>query len=137
VTLLPDRDPETFAIIGAAMEVHRHLGMGFLEAVYVEAVYVEALHYELTDRDIPFAAEVTLPITFKGRRLVTRYRADLVCYGQVIVELKALRDVGGPEMAQVLNYLKASGLTRGLLLNFGTPQLTYRRFIWSADHIHR
>ena len=132
VTLLPDRDPETFAIIGAAMEVHRYLGMGFLEAVYVEA-----LHYELTDRDIPFAAEVILPITFKDRRLMTRYRADMVCYGQVIVELKALREVGGPEMAQVLNYLKASGLTRGLLLNFGTPQLTYRRFIWSGDKIRR
>ena len=126
--LLPDSDPDTYAIIGAAMEVHRHLGLGFLEAVYAEA-----MHYELMDRDIPFAAEVWLPITFKGRRLVTRYRADLVCYGKIIVELKALRETGGSEMAQVLNYLKASGCSRGLLLNFGTPRLTYRRFIWSAD----
>lgn len=122
------RDPQTYAIIGAAMEVHQHLGPGFLEAVYVEA-----LHCELIERGIPFAAEVLLPVLFKGRRLATSYRADLVCYGTIIVELKARREVGGPEDAQVLNYLKASTLPRGLLLNFGTPRLGYRRYIWSPQ----
>jgi len=119
-------DPQTFAIIGAAMEVHRHLGHGFLEAVYHEA-----LCWELAARTIPFRAEVTLPVTFKGRLLVTSYRADLVCYGEVVVELKALSIIGGTEAAQVLNYLKASGLSRALLLNFGGPSLEYRRFVWS------
>jgi GxxExxY protein len=109
------------------MDVHRHRGHGFLEAVYPGA-----LRAELGIRGIPFRAEVQLPITFKGRRLATSFRADLVCFDQVIVELKALRSVGGPEEAQVLNYLKASGLSRALLLNFGGPSLEYRRMVWSA-----
>jgi PD-(D/E)XK nuclease superfamily len=67
-----------------------------------------------------------------GRRLATSYRVDLVCYDQVLVELKALRGVAGPEEAQVLNHLKASGLGRALLLNFGSPSLESRRFVWSA-----
>jgi GxxExxY protein len=120
-------DSQTFAIIGAAMEVHRHLGPGFLEAVYREAV-----RWELGDRHIPFQTEVHLPIQFKGRQLVTGYRADLVCYGQIIVELKALRHISSSEEAQVLNYLKASGLSRALLLNFGTKSLQCRRFVWSV-----
>jgi GxxExxY protein len=119
-------DPQTYAIIGTAMEVHRHLGHGFLEGVYGEA-----LRGELEARGIPFQAEVPFPITFKGRRLRTGFRADLVCYGEVLVELKARRIVAGPEEAQVLNYLKASGLPRGLLLNFGAPSLEYRRLVWS------
>ncbi|MGH7591384.1 MAG: GxxExxY protein [Gemmatimonadales bacterium] len=122
------QDPQTYAIIGAAMEVHRQLGPGFLEAVYGEA-----LRCELLEREIPFAAEVVLPVLFKSRRLTTSYRADLVCYGAIIVELKARREVGGSEDAQALNYLKASSLPRGLLLNFGTPRLEYRRYIWSPQ----
>jgi len=120
-----DRDSQTFAIIGAAMDVHRNLGPGFLEAVYREA-----LRWELGVREIPFQAEVPLPISFKGRRLATSFRADLVCYGQVIVELKALRKIAGVEEAQLLNYLKASGLSRGLLLNFGAPSLRFRRLVF-------
>lgn len=99
------RDPATYSIIGAAMEVHRHLGPGFLEAVYQEA-----LRWELGLRGIPFEAEVRLPVTFKGHLLAASYRADLICHGRIVVELKALRLLSRGEDAQVLNYLKASGL---------------------------
>ena len=108
------------------MTVHRALGAGFKEAAYQEA-----LGYELTDQGIPFLAEVRLPIWFKDRILRTHFRADYLCYDDVVVELKALRELGGAEVAQVLNYLKASGKSRGLSLNFGTPSLGYRRFILS------
>ena len=86
------------------------------------------LHEQALD---PFLAEVRLPIRFKDRILRTHFRADYLCYHDVVVELKALRELGGVEEAQILNYLKASGKSRGLLLNFGTPSLGYRRFILS------
>ena len=109
------------------MEVHRQLGCGFLEAVYQEAL---ALEFDL--RQIPYQREVELPISYKGRRLAARYRADYVCYDTVIVELKALSAIAGAQEAQILNYLKASGLKTGLVLNFGAPALEYKRFILSG-----
>ena len=121
------RDPRTYAIIGAAMEVHRELGCGFLEAVYQEALGVE-----FEQRGIPFAREVELPIRYKDRRLDVSYRADFVCYGQTIVEVKALSAVGGTECSQVINYLKATGLEVGLLLNFGSASLEYKRLVLSS-----
>jgi GxxExxY protein len=102
-----------------------------LGAGVCEAVYQEALGFELADRGIPFVAQVRLPIQFKERVLRTHFRADYLCFDDVVVELKALRDLGGAEEAQALNYLKPSGKSRGLLLNFGTPSLGYRRFILS------
>jgi GxxExxY protein len=120
------RDPQTHAIIGAAMEVHRQLGPGFLEAVYQEAMAIE-----LADRAIPFVREAELPVFYKGRRLNCSYRADFVCYESVIVELKAMQALTGVETAQVLNYLKATHLERGLLLNFGCPSLDFKRLIFS------
>jgi GxxExxY protein len=121
------RDPRTHALIGAAMEVHSHLGSGFLEQVYHEA---RAL--EFTERDIPFRREVALPITYKERRLDTAYRADFLCFDSIVVEIKAIANTGIAEEAQMVNYLRATGKELGLLLNFGTRSLTYRRFVRST-----
>lgn len=124
------RDPETYAIIGAAMEVHRELGNGFLEGAYQDA-----LEIELTQRGVPFTREHPVPVTYKGHVLGTPYRADFVCYGSIIVELKAIKALTDVESAQVLHYLKATGLERALLINFATPRLDYKRFIQSKTHL--
>ncbi|MCP4165332.1 MAG: GxxExxY protein [Chloroflexi bacterium] len=120
--MLSKRDPQTYRIIGAAMVVHRELGPGFLEAVYHEALSIE---FEI--QSIPYIHEVELPIHYKGRRLKKIYRADFVCYDDIIVELKALSKIAGKEKSQVINYLKASNHDRGLLLNFGAASLEVER----------
>lgn len=116
------RDPETYQIIGAAMVVHRELGHGFLEDVYHEAMMIE---FEI--QGVPFLHEVELPIFYKGHLLKKVYRADFICFGNIIVELKALPQITGKEKAQVIHYLKATNFNRGLLLNFGAESLQYER----------
>ena len=121
---LSKQDPQTYAIIGAGMEVHSQLGAGFLESVYHEAFGLE-----LRERQIPYQREVVLPVMYKDQPLSGTFKADFVCYGEVLVEIKALSRIGPAERAQVINYLKATELGRGMLLNFGTGKLEFERFI--------
>jgi GxxExxY protein len=120
------RDEQTHAIIGAAMEVHRQLGPGFLEAVYQAALAVE-----FAQRGIAFNDDIELPVYYKGVLLPCSYEPDFVCFESIIIELKALQAITGVEDAQVLNYLKATRLERGLILNFGRPSLEFKRLIFS------
>jgi GxxExxY protein len=115
-------DSKTHAIIGAAMEVHRELGSGFLEAVYQEA-----LERELSEREIPFQSQPAVQIRYKGELLNKAYYPDFICFESVVVELKAMAGLSGTEVAQVINYLKATGMKTGLLLNFGARSLEFRR----------
>ena len=123
-----ERDSQTYAIIGVAMEIHRQLGHGFLEAVYQDAAVIE---FPL--RKIPFEKEVSLPIRYKDTLLPSHYRADFICFSEIIVEFKALSRLSSVEEAQLLNYLKATGLKRGLLINFGAPSLQYKRMVWGYE----
>jgi GxxExxY protein len=106
------------------MEVHRQLGHGFLELVYQTA-----LALEFQNRGIPCAAEVALPIKYKGKLLTCTYRAGFICFKNVIVETKAMAQLTGANDAQLINQLQATGFHRGLLLNFGAPSLEHRRLV--------
>ena len=126
MSVLTESDPRTYAIIGAAIEVHQQLGCGFLEPVYQEALAIE-----LATRTIPFQRERKFPINYKGCSLETYYRPDFICFDSVIVELKALSQLSSIEESQVINYLKVTGYHIGLLLNFGNRSLEKRRFVLS------
>jgi GxxExxY protein len=116
---------EVYEIIGAAIEVHKTLGHGFLEAIYQEA-----LEYELSDRKIPFSSQIELKVKYKDRYLQKTYIADMIAYDKIIIELKALTNLSGKEEAQLINYLKATGFKVGLLINFGSPnKLEWKRFV--------
>jgi GxxExxY protein len=117
---------EVFALVGAAIEVHRVLGPGFLEPVYQEA-----LEIELGARDIPFVAQHRIQIRYKEQLLSKEYLADLVCHEKIIVELKVMETLTGREEAQVLNYLKATGFKVGVLINFGSHgKLEWKRLVF-------
>ncbi len=117
------KDLNTYAIIGAAMNVHRELGCGFLEAVYQEAIAIE-----FHKRKISFGREIELPVFYKGEKLNVFYRADFICFDSIIVELKAISKLGGVEKSQVINYLKSTNYNIAVLLNFGGRSLEYERF---------
>ncbi len=106
------------------MEVHSALGSGFLESVYQEALEVEFM-----DSEIIFQREVPIKITYKGNELSKCFRADFLCYDEVIVELKAVKKIEDIHIAQILNYLKATGKKVGLLVNFGAKSLEYKRYV--------
>lgn len=116
---------ETYAILGACFEVYKEKGCGFLEAVFQECLTLE---FEL--HNIRARPQVSLPLTYKGRPLVQRYIVDFVCCDKVLIELKAVSKLTDEHRAQIQNYLHASGLRVGLLVNFGHfPKLEHERFV--------
>ncbi len=119
------RDERTYRIIEAAFEVHKELGCGFLEAVYQGA-----LEQEFAGQGIPFKSQPIIRIAYKGKPLDKTYQPDFVCFDQIIVEIKAISGLSGIEEAQLINYLKASSLKVGLLINFGGKSLEHRRLVY-------
>jgi GxxExxY protein len=115
---------ESYKIIGASMEVHKKLGAGFLESVYSEA-----LKLEFKKAEIPFEREKKLKIFYQDQFLNKYFRADFVCYNSIIIELKATKVLIEADRQQTLNNLKATKFKLGLLINFGTPSLTYKRIV--------
>jgi GxxExxY protein len=120
------KDKRTFQIIGCAMEVHRELGFGFLEAVYQEA-----LERELSAQSVVFKAQPDIQIAYKGKPLNKTYQPDFICFGEIVVEIKAISGLSSAEAAQVINYLKATGHHIGLLINFGSRSLEYKRLVFN------
>jgi GxxExxY protein len=116
---------EGYDLVGAAIEVYNEMGHGFLEDVYQEC-----LETEISDRGIPFESQPALNIHYKGKKLDKRYRPDLYVNGGIVVELKAIKILSNNEMAQLLNYLKASGKRVGYLINFGhADKLDWQRLV--------
>lgn len=120
--IFPD---ECYAIQGAAFEVYRHMGHG-----YLEAVYQECLEKEMNFRKIHFISKPELELRYKDEPLTHTYKPDFVCYGKIIIELKAVHEINHEHEAQILNYLRVTKFRLGLLINFGAyPKATVSRFI--------
>ena len=115
---------ECYQIIGCAMEVHKELGKGFLEAVYQEA-----LEIEFKNNALPYERESQLSIQYKNQILKKKYQADFICYDKIIVELKAISELNESCYNQIINYLKATKKRLGLIINFGAESLEYKRVI--------
>jgi GxxExxY protein len=116
---------ESFEIMGACFEVYKEKGNGF-----VESVYQECLEMELGDRKIPFKAQVELALAYKGRPLKSKFKPDFICYDKIVLELKAVTGLSDEHRAQVHNYLRATGMKLGLLVNFcHYPKLEYERIV--------
>ena len=114
---------ESYQIQGAIFDVYREMGCGFLEAVYQEC-----LENELSMRGIPFVAQPDVRLSYKGGSLRQTYKPDFICFESIIIELKAVKEIAPEHKAQVINYLKATGMKLGLLVNFGTyPQVSITR----------
>ena len=120
--LYPD---ESYAIRGAVFEVYREMGCGFLESVYQEC-----MEKELRAQNIPFIAQAQLELHYKQEKLQQTYKPDFICYGKIIVELKAVKEICNEHRAQLHNYLKATGYKLGFLVNFGHyPKATIERIV--------
>jgi len=116
---------ESYRIIGACFEVYKEKGCGFLESVYQEC-----LELELVNQEIPFKAKPLLALRYKGTQLEQKYQPDLICFEEIIVEIKAVKQLHEKHRVQVINYLKATGKKLGLLINFGHyPKIEHERFI--------
>ena len=116
---------ESYSIRGAIFEVYREMGCGFLEAVYQEC-----LENEFVKQQIPFVSQPGLNLLYKGEKLTQTYKPDLICYGKILVELKAVKEINAEHRAQLHNYLKATKLQLGFLVNFGNhPKATIERII--------
>lgn len=121
------KEKETYEILGACFAVYKSMGCGFLEAVYQEC-----LEIEFKKQNIPFKAQRELEISYDGKILKQKYKPDFICYDSVIVELKALSELASEHQAQLLNYLKATKMEVGILVNFGHhPKLEHKRMILS------
>ena len=118
-------EDEVYQIIGAAIEVHRELGSGFLESVYEEAMVLES-----KARQIPYETQITIPIFYKDQRLEKEFIADYIGYGKIIVEFKCIPKLTKVEEAQIINYLKATRKEVGLLINFGRKKVEFKRFVF-------
>lgn len=115
---------ESYKIIGACMEVHKKLGCGFLESVYAEA-----LELEFKKANIPYEREKKLPVYYEGKKLSKFFRADFVCYEQIILELKSTKFITEADQKQTINNVKATNFKLGLLVNFGMLSLYYLRIV--------
>lgn len=122
---------EVYAIVGAAMDVYNDLGPGFLENVYQEAMVIE-----VNARKIPSKPSQEIHIKYKGSEPKKFYNADLICYDKIVVELKAMDKLTLREEGQLINYLKATGLKVGVLINFGHyPSLEWKRLVFTKELI--
>lgn len=116
---------ESYKIIGACMEVHKELGMGFREIIYKDA-----LEMEFKENNIKFSREKQYDIFYKGKKLPRKYYADFVVFDSIILEVKAAMTIVNPFVYQTINYLKTSGLKLGIIVNFGEKSLTYKRVVF-------
>ena len=118
----------SYKIRGACYEVYKNKGHGFLEAVFQECLAIE---FELNG--IPVVEQPTLKLNYKGRELKQGYIPDFICYGKIIVEIKAVKTIADEHRAQIINYLKATGMQLGLLVNFGAyPKVEIERFVFQS-----
>ncbi|QOR73668.1 GxxExxY protein [Cruoricaptor ignavus] len=115
---------ESYRIIGICMNIHSQMGSGFLEAVYSEI-----LEKEFLKNQIPYKKEVPLDLYYNGEKLTKKYRADFLCFDEIILEIKSVSFIHDNLLRQTLNYLKATGKRLGLLINFGEKSLTYKRIL--------
>ncbi len=124
---------ESYKIIGACFEVYKEKGNGFLEAVYQECLGIE-----FSTQNIPFSEQPKLALKYKDHDLTQTYQPDFICFGKIIIEIKAVKRIADEHRAQIINYLKATGMELGLLINFGHyPKIKNERFLNQRSHTRK